>query len=228
MANAGMHALIGAAAGRAAPVRTWLVLGIILGNMFPDLDNFAVAVATLTGGDTHGLHRTFTHSVFTMLAIWLLFFVISRMRNDERWLNFGNGMAIGVGMHMAVDMLVWFNGVELLWPLGTEYNFWANYTPPEWLHTFVSVSAEFLFFWLYLLWIRSVARQKGTDGGAPRSLAFWTNLMLALFLIFLPLSYLWPGYFTVYGALYLVSLAAVFVITIRMRDTLELLGARTA
>jgi len=46
-------------------------------------------------------------------------------------------------------------------------------------------------------------------------------VMLALFLVFLPLSYLWDGYFTVYGGLYLVALTATFIISIRMRDTLE-------
>jgi hypothetical protein len=216
-----MHALIGAAARRVAPKRTWLVLGVILGNMFPDLDNYAVAVATLAGADTHGLHRTFTHSVFTILAILVGFFLIARLRGDDRWNALGIGLGIGVGMHMAVDMLVWFNGVELLWPLGTEYNFWTSYEPPGWLYTFVSVSAEFLFFWLYLLWLGRTARHQATDGASLQSLAVWTNIMLALFLVFLPLSYLWPGYFTIYGALYLVALTAVFVITIRMRATVE-------
>ena len=69
MAQAGIHGLAGLFVKRWTPERRWLLLGIVLGNLAPDLDNVAVAVATLTGGDTEGLHRTFTHSLFTVAAI---------------------------------------------------------------------------------------------------------------------------------------------------------------
>jgi hypothetical protein len=49
MAQAGLHALVGAAMQKVAPKREWLMLGIILGSLFPDLDNYAVAVATVVG-----------------------------------------------------------------------------------------------------------------------------------------------------------------------------------
>ena len=64
MAQAGLDGLAGMAVRKWTPGRTWLILGIVLGNLFPDLDNFAVAVATVTGLPTEGLHRTFTHSLF--------------------------------------------------------------------------------------------------------------------------------------------------------------------
>jgi len=221
MANAGMHALVGTVTRRLPTRKTWLVLGLILGNMFPDLDNYFVAVASVTGRETEGLHRTFTHSVFTILALWVVFFIFSRLRGDERWYNLGLGLGVGVAMHMALDMLIWFNGVDLLWPLGTEYNFWAGYTPPEWLATLVDSSFEFLFFWLYLFWLGNTARKNGTDAARLPALRYWTLAMLVLFILFLPLSYLWGGYYQVYGGLYLVSITAVFVISIRMRATLE-------
>ena len=45
------------------------MLGLVLGSMFPDLDNYAVAIATLAKLSPAGLHRTFTHSLFTILAV---------------------------------------------------------------------------------------------------------------------------------------------------------------
>ena len=52
------------------------MLGIVLGNLFPDTDNLAVAYATVAALPTHGLHRTFTHSMFTIaalvVALWIL------------------------------------------------------------------------------------------------------------------------------------------------------------
>ena len=57
MPQNGLHAIVGIAARKWMPRREWLVLGVVLGNMFPDLDNIAVAYATLTKSDSHGLHR---------------------------------------------------------------------------------------------------------------------------------------------------------------------------
>jgi hypothetical protein len=57
MPQAGIHAIVGTLARKWMPQKEWLLLGVVLGNLFPDLDNLAVAYATLTGADTHGLHR---------------------------------------------------------------------------------------------------------------------------------------------------------------------------
>ncbi len=73
MAQAGMHALVGAVVRKFSPAREWLVLGILLGSLFPDLDNYAIAEATIAKVNSQGLHRTFTHSLFTILAAIVVF-----------------------------------------------------------------------------------------------------------------------------------------------------------
>ncbi len=223
MANAGMHALIGTTVKKLAPKKAWLFLGIVLGNMLPDLDNYAVAVVTLTGGDPHPMHRTFTHSIFTILTLIVIFFIFAKLRGDDRWSNLGLGLGIGVGMHMAVDMLVWFNGVNLLWPLGGEYTLWKTpLAEDHWFMKFIAHPAEFLFFWLYLAWLGKTATANNTDGGHLKGLRGWTIAMLILFAVTLPLAYMEIKLFaTVAGALYIVSLTAVFLFTIKFRETLE-------
>lgn len=47
MAQAGIHALVGTAVRRWVPKAPWLMLGLVLGNIFPDMDNIAVAIATV-------------------------------------------------------------------------------------------------------------------------------------------------------------------------------------
>ncbi|MBI3737939.1 MAG: hypothetical protein HY258_02715, partial [Chloroflexi bacterium] len=59
MPQAGIHAIVGAASRKWMPKKEWLLLGVVIGNLFPDLDNIAVAVATITKSSTEGLHRTF-------------------------------------------------------------------------------------------------------------------------------------------------------------------------
>jgi len=138
MPQNGIHAMVGVAARKWMPNREWLLLGLVLGNMFPDLDNIAVAYATLTKADTHGLHRTFTHSLFTIAVMVALFYAIGAVTRNSKWNNFGMGFGAGILMHILVDLVAWFNGVELLWPIKYELNFWSWFTVPAWLQVLPS------------------------------------------------------------------------------------------
>lgn len=78
MPQNGIHAIAGIATRKWMPQKEWLLLGVVLGNMFPDLDNLAVAYATLAKlPDPESYHRTFTHSVFTILAVVILFYIVA-------------------------------------------------------------------------------------------------------------------------------------------------------
>lgn len=221
MAQVGMHALVGIATRGAVPKRDWLILGIVLGNLFPDLDNYAVAVATVTQMDTHGLHRTFTHSLLGMIVSVLVFYAVASIRRQPRWFNLGIGFGVGMAMHTALDLILWFNGVELLWPLGGWVNFWKEVTPPA-LFMNLMDPAEFLFFALYFAWLVKAAQQQRTDPPLVKILRRWTMAMVALSVLFLPLAFVTNSmYYTFYGLAYLVSITAATVITIRMRRTIE-------
>jgi len=122
MAQAGIHGMVAAAVRKYVPGKEWLMLGIVLGSIFPDLDNIAVAVATVAKLPTHELHRTFTHSVFTILLVLAVFYLVAVMTKTPRWRTFGIGFGVGILMHVLLDLVVWFNGVEILWPLRS----WVN------------------------------------------------------------------------------------------------------
>ena len=224
MAQAGIHALVGAAVRRVSPSQEWLMLGILLGSIFPDLDNYLVAAATLAGLKTAGLHRTFTHSILAILAAILLFFIISLVRRQPRWTTLGLGIGAGIGLHILLDLLIWFNGVELLWPFGGWLNLWAGVTPPAWLSKLLD-PAEFLFFALFFAWLANAARKNQTDQDFSGKLRLWMVAMLVLLVVFTPLAYLMSkGFMTIFGVFYLVSITAAFVITLRMRKTVEAFG----
>ena len=223
MAQAGVHAIVGMIARRWMPQREWLSLGVVLGNLFPDLDNLAVAYATLTGADTHGLHRTFTHSIFTILTLFILFYLIATVTGNRKWNNFGMGFGIGILMHILLDLLVWFNGVELLWPIRYELNFWGWFEVPAWLRIILD-TGEFLAFGLYFLLLGSLARRQHTDVAGKDSIKIWIYIELTLFIIFTAIFFTTGSeglQYTIFGVLYLLSLIAAIILTIRMKDTVE-------
>ena len=160
MPQNGIHAMVGMVSRKWMPKKEWLLLGVVLGNMFPDLDNIVVAYATLAKlPDPGHYHRTFTHSIFTIILLVLLFYVIAAFTKNEKWKNFGIGFGAGIIMHVLVDLVLWFNGVELLWPLGGELNFWSWFVTPAWLKILLD-TGEFLAFGFYFFQCR-IWRQAG-------------------------------------------------------------------
>jgi membrane-bound metal-dependent hydrolase YbcI (DUF457 family) len=221
MAQAGIHGLIGIAVRKLTPARNWLMLGIVLGNLLPDADNLAVAVATVMKLPTEGLHRTFTHSLITIVGVIVVFFWIGVLTKQPRWGNLGIGLGIGMLMHIILDLLIWFNGVAILWPIPSWINLWSGYTPPDWF-TKLMLSTEFLFFALFFVGLESVAHRRNTDQEYLGKLRVWTWIQAALFVIFTVLVYVMQkGFMTPYGAVYLLSLALAIGVTIRMRKTVE-------
>lgn len=221
MAQAGIHSMVGMAVQKWTPARKWLMLGIVLGNLIPDADNLAVAFATLMGKSTEGLHRTFTHSLFFVAAIIVVFYGVALITKKNEWGNLGLGLGIGVLMHILLDLLIWFNGVEILWPLDSWINFWEGVTLPDWWEKLM-LPAENLFFMLFFLLLASTARKKNTDGDFLPKLRIWTWVQGILFIVFMVLVYIMQsGFMTIFGAVYLLSLGLAFGVTIRMRDTVE-------
>jgi membrane-bound metal-dependent hydrolase YbcI (DUF457 family) len=224
MPQNGIHAIVGVVSRKWLPRREWLFLGVVLGNMFPDLDIFVVAYATLAKlPNPDSYHRTFTHSIFTILVMMLLFYLIAAMTRNERWKNFGLGFGLGILMHILLDLVLWFNGVELLWPIRYELNFWSWFVTPVWLQILLD-TGEFLAFGLYFLLLGSLAHRYGTDAAHQGSSRIWAYIEFVLFVLFTALFFIvgTKGLpYQVFGGLYLLSLVVGMVITVRMRGTVE-------
>lgn len=224
MPQAGLHAIVGVASRRWMPKKEWLLLGVVLGNIFPDLDNLVVAYATLAKlPDPEHYHRTFTHSAFTILTVLVFFYLIAAVSRNGKWRNFGTGFGVGILMHILVDLVLWFNGVYVLWPIDFELNFWNWFTTPDWLNILLG-TGEFLAFGLYFLLLGSLADRHDTDVFRRRTVRMWAYVELVLFVLFTILFLLVGseglGY-QVFGGLYLLSLILAMVLTIQMRKTVE-------
>jgi len=221
MAQVGIHSLIGTAVRKWTPARPRFMLGIVLGSMLPETDNLTVAVVTLMKRSTEGLHRTFTHSLFMVVAVIAFFYLIGTLVKQPRWSNLGFGLGVGILMHILLDLVIWFNGVTILWPIPSWVNFWNGFTPPIWFDK-INLSAEFLFFALFFIGLNRIARQRSTDQEYLGKLRIWIYVQATLFVIFTMLVYVMQkGFMTPYGALYLLSLSLVVGVTIRMRKTVE-------
>ena len=183
-----------------------------------------IAVATIAKLEAHNLHRTFTHSILTALVIVAVFVIVALASRQRRWANLGAGLGIGIGLHIVLDLLIWFNGVELLWPVGGWLNLWEGIKPPDWFTKFLD-PAEFLFLGLFFFWLAKAAQAHKTNLDFLGTLRVWTIVMFLLLVVFTPLAYILnKGFLTIFGVFYLISITAALVITIRMQQTLEAYG----
>jgi membrane-bound metal-dependent hydrolase YbcI (DUF457 family) len=221
MAQMGIHGIVGLAVRKWVPGRAWLMLGIVLGSIIPDLDNLAVAFATVTKQSTQGLHRTATHSLFTVAGVIIVFYVVSLITKQPRLSNLGWGLGLGMLMHILLDLVIWFNGVALLWPLPVWINLWANVTPPAWWMKLMD-PAELLFLALFFILLYQRGRRHNTDATFFKPLQVWTAIEIGLFVIFAVLVFaLSKGFATIFGVVYLLSLFLAIGVTVRMRNTVE-------
>lgn len=197
----------------------------VLGNLLPDVDFFLLGPIYLVNSKIGGsMHRTFSHSLLTIVAVTILVYVLSR--SPER-----RALAVGIGLgmltHAVVDVLVWFSAVELLWPLNyaglpAKVNLWANYQPPGWVSNLlgaVDSAAVALFFWCLL----KTARRRGTDVAYQSRLAFWSAALLVPSVILGVLSFvLARGLFDIvaYGYFIPFLLPLTLLVTFRMKETI--------
>lgn len=110
------HALIGSAtAAGVVPTHPGLAVGLVLGNVVPDLDAFS----RLAGKHAFlRFHQTYTHSIGAIVAVFALAAALHGL-SEPVWGQILLGLGIGMAMHILLDLTNSY-GVRCLWPLSTK------------------------------------------------------------------------------------------------------------
>lgn len=228
MPQPGLHGVLALAARRTFSKKPWFALGLAFGALLPDADGYAQAFGALVqrmdAATAEAVyHRTLTHSLFFAAGIALLFYLLSLVRRDENLRSFGFGMGAGIGLlHSLVDILGWFDGVGLLWPLwGIDLWNWA--TLPE-IATSLLRAGNFLAFGLYFAYLLSLARRVGSDAAYLPRLRAYASAQFGLWVLFTILAFFLSAgaYNIVDGAVFLfLAYPNTLWVTWKMRETIE-------
>ncbi len=220
MPQAGFHALIGLGLKRFIPSKKWLLPAIVFGAILPDIDSIAVAIAKFflpIENPVSTFHRTFSHSIFTIIFVYLCFYLISRYKRSDVIKTIGKGIVIGMFSHVIADIFLWFHSLSLLWPLSVPpLDLWRNFHIPQWVHD-IMLALEFLFFSLYaFVLIRFTVKYLGQQNRLVRWLRIWMQTELLLFIIYTVLVIInIPGFFTIFGTAYIPSLLIALFFTVK-------------
>lgn len=248
MAQLGFHGAVGALVASAAssgkPVtrgRRAMVFGYVLGNILPDTDFFLLGPLYLVSSELGlSMHRTWSHSVLALLVGLLSTFIVSGMvKGDKKETARGMGLGIVLGMatHIALDILIWFSSVDLLWPLGawgigSKVDLWAGMREgiPGVVNSILG-AADYLAFAVYFVYLKALSRRYGTDQSFLPRLTFFTNLQWVLFVVYMALAFVvLRGLFDIihYAMFILVMLPIALYVTFKMRTTIESIGTQAS
>lgn len=220
MAQVGIHALIGLTVGEQIsrrfgyrPVGQSLAWGFLVGSIAPDLDVIAVAAALpYDMGLALLLHRSFSHSLGAAAAILLVTAMLSWVLHDRSIWLWGSGAALGVTLHIGLDLLFWFTPVDLLWPASAlgwaaPVNLWGWWATPLLLGRLLA-AGEFAAFGLYFAALASRASARRLPAARIASARRLTGLSFGYSLVLAVASFLLPyGSEGTYRLLLLVPMA---------------------
>ena len=226
MAQAGIHALIGLQSKSIIPHERGLYPAIIIGSLLPDLDIFIVALTSIflsIERSTEIFHRTFSHSFFTLVIVYLLFMILGEMKKSTFLKTLGKGFTIGMLLHIITDTFLWFHGIHFLWPLPlSEFNLWESTHIPVIIHNFI-LSSEFLFFRIYAWFLlKQYLSNPAENGWFVTFLSKWMKIEIILFTVFIFFTYFEiPSFKLFFGLAYIPSLIMAIISTILMWHSIE-------
>ncbi|MBC8311570.1 MAG: metal-dependent hydrolase [Candidatus Marinimicrobia bacterium] len=226
MPQAGLHAAVGNQFQRFIPYNMRLFPAIIFGAILPDLDVITVAIGSLfypIQQAEHIFHRTFSHSFFTLILIYLLFSILGEWKKNTTLKSVGKGLVLGMLTHIVLDTFFWFREIHFLWPLPIEpFNLWRIWSPPEWFHRSMLVLEFFCFRWYAWFLINKHLQAPNKLSWITSYLISWKNIESVLFLLFILLGFWNPQFFKIlFGVAYIPSLIMALWSTYMSRDALE-------
>ena len=226
MAQAGLHAAVGYQLRRIIPYEKRLFPALIFGTILPDLDVIVVALASIFHPVSQAeniFHRTFSHSFFTLIFVYLLFAILSELKKKPVLKPIGKGIALGMLTHLFIDTLIWFHQIDLFWPLPLEpINLWHFFTAPPLLLQILLIFEFFCFRWYAWFLITQHFKYPNSQSWIVKYLNIWKNLQTYIFLFFIILAIWNPPFFKIlFGIAYIPSLIMALFSTYMSRDALE-------
>ena len=227
MAQAGLHAAVGNQMRKIIPYEKRLFPALIFGSMLPDIDIIVVAIASIFYPINQAeelYHRTFSHSFFTLIFVFLIFAILSEIKKRPVLKSIGKGISLGMLTHLLIDTLIWFRQIDLLWPLPLKpVNLWHLWEAPPLVFQILLIFEFFCFRWYAWFLITQHIKTPGNQAWFVKYLNKWKKLENSIFILFIILVIWNPPFFKIlFGIAYIPSLIMALFSTYMSRNALEL------
>ena len=225
MAQAGLHAYLSLKSKKWIPDKKYFI-AFLLGSIIPDIDIIFCAIASYyipIEEAVYFFHRTITHSIITLAAIYLVFLITYEIKKNNSILNSAYGFIAGMSFHLLIDIFFWFDSIDLFWPLPIpNINLWFNMDVNNDILNII-LASEFIFFRLiaYKL-IHIVINNPRNNGNYINYLNLWMKFETLSFMIFIFVILLLPKLnLLFFGMLYIPSILMLIFSIWKIKDSIK-------
>lgn len=174
----------------------YFTYSIVVGSILPDFDFIPLMVVYLFDSSfAKTLHRSFSHSLFLPLLLLLFSSVFYFHRRSIQIGRVLSGLSIGITSHIILDILFWFDSVNILWPLNmfgyqTTVSLWSKLIIPDAINSLAGPALEFLAYAaLYFYYLRLADKN---HKNRPITLRYLILVCCVFFIVFVPIAFILP------------------------------------
>ena len=192
MSLSGTHAYISILIKNKLSYGKWFFVSFLFGSVIPDIDYFFSKLYLLVSIPKFLslLNKTFMHSIITIILIYLISLIIYEINKNRNYLHMANGILFGMSFHVFLDLFLWYDKIDLFWPLPIEYaHIWNNIALTKDITIFI-LALEFIFFRIFA-WhaIKCIIDYPGKNRHFIKPLTMWMKSQLYITIIFIFSSY---------------------------------------
>jgi len=225
MAQIGAHAYISVLIRKKLSYRKWFFPGFLLGSILPDIDYFFSKIHEIINIPSYlsFLNKTFAHSILSTVIIYLLLLIVYELKKDKSILHLANGLILGIFLHISIDILFFFEKIDLFWPLPINSIYLWDKNLPIYIYKLI-LALEFVFFrWFAHYSIDMILHHPGKNRALIKVQTLWMKLELSFTAIFIICLY----YLEIQNVLivfylgYIPSMFMMFYTIIKIWDSLD-------
>ena len=199
----------------------WLFPAFLLGSIIPDIDYFFSKLDSIIyiPVSLDLLNKTFAHSIFTIIFIYLLLLILYEIKKNKNLLHIANGILFGMLFHVIIDTFLWYDKINIFWPLPFEpIHIWKNIKIPQFI-IIIMQTFEFIFFRAFAYYsIKTIINYPGKNKYFIKPLTIWMkteSYFIGLFVIcayFLNYYYLYIVFFIGYVPSLIMTLYTIYMV----------------
>ena len=225
MAQAGLHAYLSLKTKNWVPNKKYFIF-FLIGSIIPDIDIIFCALASYYIPIDQAVlffHRTLTHSLITIAAIYFLFLIAYEYKKNESILTAAYGFIAGMLFHILIDIFFWFDSINLFWPLPIpEINIWFKIAIDNNIYNLI-LALEFIFFRLFASKLIDIIIDNPLKNGYYiKHLNLWMKFEILFFFVFICSTQILPNFkLFIFGVFYIPSILMLIFSIWNLRDSIN-------
>ena len=171
--------------------KNWFFPAFLLGSVLPDIDYFFSQLDKLIHVPIQLslVNKTFMHSLITTTLIYLLILIIYELKKNKKLLNLANGIAIGLLIHIFIDLTIFLKPLDIFWPLPLNSIQLSTFNIPAYIYKLTMV-LEFVLFRAFASYtIHAILNYPSKNSYLINIQSYWMKFELFFIIIFILSSY---------------------------------------